>query len=304
MMRKKNLLMTILLVILSSIIFIVPAVYAVTKNYVAAKSSDDDCCGCAVLFFFLFSLFFPAISAILKAFISKKYQTQVQVKESNMWVKNEPNPVNTRANQEWSFLQETPPELDKELPPIDEKKVKIKLGLLKKKDPNFRMNLFFDRVQNVYLLIYRAWSNGNLEPVRNLMTDSQYKKLEKELSNLKNRGLTNKVENIRIGAVFITDINQQGDYDYIKVRIHSTATDKTFDRYGSLCGGSDTIKNFVQYWTFIRRLGVKTAQYGTGVRSICPSCGAPLKIGENTQCEYCDSIISAASFDWVVDAVA
>ncbi len=193
---------------------------------------------------------------------------------------------------------------ESKLKPIDRKKVEEQIAKLKEKDPNFSEKVFLDKAQTAFFAIQRAWSKNDLEPARKYMSEAQFNRMNMQLEEIKEKGWRNILSDIVIGKAEIAEVGSEGEYDYIKVRIHASMADKTVDANGNVVEGGDEIKPFVESWTFIRKQGAKTtSDGGRTVAHNCPNCGAPIEAGESGKCPYCDATITAASFDWVLDTI-
>lgn len=190
------------------------------------------------------------------------------------------------------------------LPPIDEEKVNAQLEELRKKDPNFSEKVFLDKAQTSFFEIQRAWSKNDLEPVRKHMSSAQFNRMNMQLSEYIDKGRKNVIEDLVIGGIKTTEAGIEGEYDFIKTRVHASMSDKTYDRDGNIVEGSTEIIPMAEYWTFIRKQGAKTNQDGgRTVSHNCPNCGAPVETGESGKCPYCDATLTASSFDWVLDTI-
>jgi predicted lipid-binding transport protein (Tim44 family) len=190
------------------------------------------------------------------------------------------------------------------LPPIDDYAVKQKCDTFRQKDPFFSEKVFLDKAQTAFFEIQRAWSRNDLEPVRKFMSEAQFNRMNMQLSEYKDKGWTNKVEDLVIGGIKIADVGIEGVYDFVKTRIHASLSDKTLDKNGKIVEGSNEIHPMAEYWTFIRRQGAKTNEDGgRTVAHNCPNCGAPVETGESGKCPYCETTLTAGSFDWVLDTI-
>ena len=191
-----------------------------------------------------------------------------------------------------------------DLPPIDREKVEEQLKTLKEKDPNFSEKVFLDKSQTAYHKIQRAWSKNALGEARQFMSEAQFNRMKMQQEDLIDRGLTNKVEDLVIGKVETVEAGVEGEHDFIKVLINASMSDKTVDKTGKIVEGSNEIQNVLEYWTFVRKQGAKTNEDGgRTVAHNCHNCGAPLDEGESAKCPYCDTTITNASFDWVMDTI-
>ncbi|MEA2042735.1 MAG: TIM44-like domain-containing protein [Bacteroidota bacterium] len=156
-----------------------------------------------------------------------------------------------------------------------------------------------DVVSAYFMKIYTAWSNNDLNKVRNLLTDRVYENFMFWIDAYIREGLSNKLEQVRISDIRLSKVTTDKYYDTVTVRIFASALDYVENSSGKVIGGSSRrARKFSEYWTFIRKAGVRKDNFDF---SKCPSCGAPAdKIGKSGVCEYCNSKISNGDFSWVL----
>jgi predicted lipid-binding transport protein (Tim44 family) len=191
------------------------------------------------------------------------------------------------------------------LPPIDEERAEQQINELKAKDSNFSSKVFLDKIQTYFFEIQRAWARGDMESVRNRMSESQFTRMNFQLEELKEKNWKCHMEDLVIGGVKVAEAGSEGGYDFIKVRINASARDYTTDPKDKIVEGSKDIQPFSEYWTFIRKQGQKTNEDGGRTPSQnCPSCGAPLESIDVNKCPYCGTVYASGSFDWVLDSIS
>ena len=164
-------------------------------------------------------------------------------------------------------------------------------------------NNFETKVAKQYFTkIYDAWSTNNLNVVRNLLTDRLYESFDFWIKNYKRKKLLNKLDNVKIYKVEFVKVDTDKFYESVTIRIAASCFDYVQNKEGKVEGGSKSIPRvFTEYWTFIRRSGVKIDDYDY---SKCPNCGAPAnKIGQTGICDYCDTKISNGDFSWVLSII-
>ncbi len=163
---------------------------------------------------------------------------------------------------------------------------------------------FSNELVSIYFnKIYEAWSENNLNSVRNLITDRLHESFLFWIGAYKKVGITNKSEDIKISNIQFVKIDTDKFYESVTVRIYASSLDYVVDKQGKVKGGSNKRhRSFSEYWTFIRRNGVEKDAYDF---STCPNCGAPAdKMGQAGVCEYCGTKISTGDFSWVLAIIS
>lgn len=118
--------------------------------------------------------------------------------------------------------------------------------------PSINQDIVINLAKNTFLDIQKAFSQQNLSKVRNLMTDRMYNYLEGQIKELKDRGLRNIIEDVKINDIQIVHIEEEKDYKVVVVEIDASAIDYVVDTYGNIVeGDSKNPINFKEYWAFV-----------------------------------------------------
>ncbi len=99
--------------------------------------------------------------------------------------------------------------------------------------------------------------NRDLSPVSGLLTDEMKRVLQEDLDRLLRDKQVNRLENIAVRKVDLTEIWQESGQDYITASIYANLLDYTTDdTSGAVVSGSktDPVK-FEEFWTFTRPVG-------------------------------------------------
>jgi predicted lipid-binding transport protein (Tim44 family) len=144
-------------------------------------------------------------------------------------------------------------------PPQEQRDWDLEQGLsyIQQMDPSFDTARFQDLGMDVFFKIQGAWANRDMAPVRNLLTDEMYQILQEDAAKLKAEGKINRLDNIAVRSVDITEAWQESGRDYITARVYANLLDYTVDeKSGEVLSGSktDPVK-FEEYWTFTRPVG-------------------------------------------------
>ncbi len=184
------------------------------------------------------------------------------------------------------------------------------LSKIRASDPNFSDKVFMDRAQTAFFAIQQAWQKRDLTGCRADLSDGMVRRFQMQIDELAQKNQHNVLENLVVGGMHITEASQEGVFDTIKIKIAASCADYTVDdATKQIVSGARQIQPFVEYWTFVRTTGVTTqAPAGTpgaaqNKAQMCPSCGAPLSIGETGKCSYCGNEVKGMNFDWVVDFI-
>jgi hypothetical protein len=177
-------------------------------------------------------------------------------------------------------------------------------GIVRADDPDFNEEMFYGRVNEMFIAIQYAWMNRNMEPARRFLSDQQFPVLDQGVQEYVRNGTLNKLDSIHVDSMRPISVEKQGDFDVVKLIITATAIDYTVnERTGELVnpkelGDGKTPKTFQEYWTFIRKVGALSKVDATIQK--CPNCGAPVTDGNFVKCAYCGTQMNDPALDWVL----
>jgi len=124
-------------------------------------------------------------------------------------------------------------------------------------DPAFNEAKFQETAMDIFFKIQGAWANRDMGTVRKLLTDEMYRIFQQDVDQLKAQKLINRLENIAVRSVDITEAWQESGADFLTVRILASLLDYNVDEItGQVVEGSKTEPvKFEEYWTFSRPVG-------------------------------------------------
>ena len=108
-----------------------------------------------------------------------------------------------------------------------------------------------------FFKIQGAWTGRDVTSVRNLLTTEMYRTIQGDVEKLRSEKKVNRLENIAVRSVEITEAWQEQGQDYITVHFYANLLDYVIDETsGQVVSGSktDPVK-FEEYWTFTRNVG-------------------------------------------------
>jgi len=131
------------------------------------------------------------------------------------------------------------------------------LANIRQYDPNFDEAKFQEWGTDAFFKIQGGWANRDMGTVRNLLTDEMYRIFQADAEALKAQKKINRLENVAVRSVDITEAWQESGSDFITVRVFANLLDYNVDETtGQVVEGSktDPVK-FEEYWTFTRTVG-------------------------------------------------
>ena len=130
------------------------------------------------------------------------------------------------------------------------------LEYIRRMDPSFDAKAFGETASDVFFRLQGGWTRRDLSPVSGLLTDEMRATLQADAEALKAKGRINRLENISVRNVEITEAWQESGQDYVTVLFQANLLDYTTDEAGKVLSGSETVPvKFEEFWTFTRPVG-------------------------------------------------
>jgi predicted lipid-binding transport protein (Tim44 family) len=139
--------------------------------------------------------------------------------------------------------------------PVQE--VEAGLSHIQSMDARFDPAAFKDWAQDLFFRIQAAWENQDLGTVLPFLGPEIKEMFSRDLEEQKSRGQVNRLENIAVRSVDITEAWQEEGKDFITVFFYANLLDFVEDRKtGAVVSGSkvEPVK-FREFWTFVRPVG-------------------------------------------------
>jgi predicted lipid-binding transport protein (Tim44 family) len=131
------------------------------------------------------------------------------------------------------------------------------LSQVRRTDPSFDEQRFNDLVMDNFFKVQGAWMNRDLSSVGALLTEEIRGIVQKDIDALIKEKKVNRLENIAVRTVEISEAWQENGQDFLTARIYANLLDYTTDDVtGAVLSGSksEPVK-FEEYWTFTRPMG-------------------------------------------------
>ena len=131
------------------------------------------------------------------------------------------------------------------------------VSYVRQMDPGFDEGRFRDTCTDLFFKVQAAWGNRELEPLRAILTPEMYIQLSEDVERYKKERRINRLENIAVRSVEVTEAWQEQGQDYVTVRFLANLLDYTVEEgTGNVVEGSriEPVK-FEEFWTFTRPVG-------------------------------------------------
>ena len=131
------------------------------------------------------------------------------------------------------------------------------LSHVRQMDPGFDEGRFKDLVMDNFFKIQGGWMNRDLSALSGLLTEEMKGIFREDLDRLLRDKQVNRLENIAVRSVEISEVWQEAGQDYITAMIYANLLDYTTDEStGAVVTGSKTEPvKFEEFWTFTRPVG-------------------------------------------------
>ena len=131
------------------------------------------------------------------------------------------------------------------------------LGHLRQMDPGFDEAAFREMCTDRFFQIQAAWMRRDADKLRPLLTEEMQGVFGKQIAAAKAKRQINKLENITVRSVELTEAWQESGQDYITARLLANLLDYTVDdTTGTIVDGSDSAPvKFEEFWTWVRPVG-------------------------------------------------
>ncbi len=128
---------------------------------------------------------------------------------------------------------------------------------IRQMDSAFGPEHFVDIASDVFFKVQEAWTACDMNSARNLMTPEMYETMQKECDRLRVERRINRLENIAVRSVEVTEAWQETGQDFVTVHFLASLLDYTIEETSNqvLTGSRTEPVKFEEYWTFIRPVG-------------------------------------------------
>ncbi len=141
--------------------------------------------------------------------------------------------------------------------------LELGVGHIRQMDGVFDPMRFTETASDFFFKVQAAWMSRDMGSVRDLLTPEMHATLQKRCDQLRSERRVNRLENIAVRSVEVSEAWQEGRQDFVTVRFLANLLDYTVDETGTqVMEGSRTEPvKFEEYWTFVRPVGPNTWRF-------------------------------------------
>ena len=142
-------------------------------------------------------------------------------------------------------------------PPAAPSDVERGLGHIRQMDAAFDPARFAEWASDAFFEVQAAWTTRDLSRAASLLTPEMRAALQAQCDRLRADRQVNRLENIAVRRVEVSEAWQERGQDFVTVHFLATALDYTTDETGAnvLEGSRTEPVKFEEYWTFVRPVG-------------------------------------------------
>ena len=141
--------------------------------------------------------------------------------------------------------------------PAGPSEVERGLDHVRQMDPGFDPRGFAETASDVFFRVQGAWMARDMAAVSSALTQEMQGLLQRDCDRLRAERRINRLENIAVRSVEVTEAWQESGQDYVTVHFLASLLDFTTDETGArvLEGSRTEPVKFEEYWTFVRPVG-------------------------------------------------
>lgn len=172
-------------------------------------------------------------------------------------------------------------------------------------DAGFDRSVFMDEARATFFAVKQAVEVRDLSAVASQLGSGVLATLQGQVDQLLAQHAVHHFGDLSIDGMAISRASHGPDFDHVAVRFDARAAEYALDeRSGQIVFGEQTVKPFIEYWTFSRQAGAGAGSTAPPAPPTCPNCGAPIAAGAGPTCRYCGAALPARqTFAWIVTAI-
>lgn len=173
------------------------------------------------------------------------------------------------------------------------------LKLIQKNNPKFSNAKFKQNAYACFRKVMFAILKEDPSIFRPFVTDKLYNFLNAEIIITRKTGYLHIMEHFVVYRNFLATYIVNGDEERIGLQITIKSKDyfKLVKSPNTFIERPDVLASY--YLEFVKKKGIEYTN--EIITSNCPSCGAPLNIHSNGECDHCKQLVTRGEYSWTLD---
>lgn len=173
-------------------------------------------------------------------------------------------------------------------------------------DPEFQPERLVERVSSAFYRAQAGWCNQDLTDVEPFLSDGVHERFSLQIAGQRTEGWRQSMGHTKHDTISFLQVESDANYDSVTLRIpfRSLISKESLLTGKPLPGSTIEKTQFVECWTFVRRVGAKTRTTKGLMEGMCPNCGADLAMNRASVCKTCGCYAKSGEFDWVLTEIS
>jgi hypothetical protein len=168
------------------------------------------------------------------------------------------------------------------------------------RDPGFRVSALTDWAVAATALNCQSLTSGDATCTRTFMANGLYR-AHQALLELRARSEVSCAGAWRAVSAAVVGATRGQLVEEVRVRVHCQGWRmERHEPTGLTLRGGPEVATWSEDLTFARSVGAVTPTSGGLPANRCPSCGAHLDLDPGGACRYCQGVVTAGNYDWVL----
>jgi len=189
---------------------------------------------------------------------------------------------------------------DLALPDLQRPGVPAALESIRARDPGFEIETFLQRAEMTFFLVKRGIQKNDLAAIRPYLDDRVFAAVAQNIQAMVARHQHGLLESLNVRAAHLMNAACDETSQSLQVHFDLVYRAKTLDDTNRVLADEGEDTRHGERWTFRRAAAARTPAGGGVTASLCPACGAELRLSLDGICTHCKASVTNGTVDWVV----
>lgn len=183
------------------------------------------------------------------------------------------------------------------------KKQSRAIAKILERDPDFNLDDLAARFRDCFLKVTKARADGDAESVRHFVSDGIYERMAIQARIAAALDQKTTLEDVEVVGIRHAAVESDKVYDAVHFAITAATSLRVEDAESGRCLVPPSRKTSTEYWSFLRKPGVRTFKQPGAMEGSCPNCGASVVVSDAGVCESCKAFLNSGEYDWVLSEI-